>query len=97
MPQSKRQLCPGIAILAISLMLLIPACATTPKIEVVHEIPDLTFPVFPPPDPVTFDQETGLVSMPLWYWKDIAEYKIDVDAIEEYISRVRELQKTMEK
>jgi hypothetical protein len=27
--------------------------------------------------------------MPLWYWQDIAEYKIDVDAIETYIKLLR--------
>jgi hypothetical protein len=27
--------------------------------------------------------------MPLWYWRDIAEYKIDVDAVEEYIDKLR--------
>jgi hypothetical protein len=27
--------------------------------------------------------------MPLWYWQKIAEYKIDVDAVERYIKRLR--------
>jgi hypothetical protein len=27
--------------------------------------------------------------MPLWYWQKIAEYKIDVDAIETYIKLLR--------
>jgi hypothetical protein len=27
--------------------------------------------------------------MPLWYWQKIAEYKIDVDAAEEYLDRLR--------
>jgi hypothetical protein len=31
--------------------------------------------------------------MPLWYWQDIAEYKIDVDAIEAYINQLRLLDK----
>jgi len=60
---------------------------------VVHEIPEVIFPVFPPPDCVTFDPATELVSMPLWYWQKIAEYKIDVDAIENYIDRLKELKK----
>jgi hypothetical protein len=71
-------------------MILIPSCQTTPKTEIVHEIPDVVFPVFPPPDCVTLDRETETVSMPLWYWEKVAEYKIDVDAIEEYMSRLRE-------
>jgi hypothetical protein len=52
----------------------------------------VVFPVFPPPDNVTFDEATETVSMPLWYWEKVAEYKIDVDAIEEYILRLRKLQ-----
>jgi len=31
--------------------------------------------------------------MPLWYWQKIAEYKIDVDAIEIYINRLRQAAK----
>jgi hypothetical protein len=27
--------------------------------------------------------------MPLWYWQKIAEYKIDVDAVEEYLDKLR--------
>jgi len=56
-------------------------------------MPDVTFPVFPPPDCVTYDEKTDLVSMPLWYWQKIAEYKIDVDAINKYIKQLRELGK----
>ena len=74
-------------------MLLMPACKTTPKIEVVHEIPTIIFPVFPPPDCVTFNPNNETVSMPLWYWQKIAEYKIDVDAIETYLNRLQDLQK----
>jgi hypothetical protein len=64
------------------------ACAT--KIEYVREIPAVVFPVFPPPDCVTYDEATDIVSMPLWYWRKIAEYKIDVDAVNEYIQKLRE-------
>jgi hypothetical protein len=53
----------------------------------------VVFPVFPPPDPVTLDAETETVSMPLWYWEKVAEYKIDVDAIEKYISELRKIGK----
>jgi hypothetical protein len=73
------------------LTLSITACETTPKIEYVHETPDVIFPVFPFSDSVTYDEETGTVSMPLWYWQKIAEYKIDVDAIEAYLSILQSL------
>jgi hypothetical protein len=66
------------------------ACETTPRVEYIHEIPDVVFPVFPPPDSVTYDDETDLVLIPLWYWQKIAEYKIDVDAIDLYIKQLRE-------
>jgi hypothetical protein len=64
------------------------ACATT-KIEYVREIPAVAFPVFPPPDCVEYDEETDTVSMPLWYWQKIAEYKIDVDAARDYLTMLR--------
>jgi hypothetical protein len=70
---------------------LITSCRTTPRIEYIHEIPDVIFPVFPSVDSVTYDDETDLVSMPLELWMDIAEYKIDVDAIEEYLVRLRNI------
>jgi hypothetical protein len=38
---------------------------------------------------VEYDEETDTVSMPLWYWQKVAEYKIDVDAIEEYLTILR--------
>lgn len=74
-------------------MLLTQACQTSPRIEIVYDVPDVTFPAFPPPDCVTLDDETGTVSMPLWYWLLIANYKIDVDAIEKYIDRLRDLKR----
>ena len=79
--------------LAINLTLSIIACQTSPRIEYIHEVPDVVFPTFPPPDSVTLDDETEIVSMPLWYWLAIANYKIDVDAIEAYLDRLREIQK----
>jgi hypothetical protein len=48
------------------------------------------FPVFPDPVPVTFDAETELVMMPLWYWEQVAQYKIDIDALETYLNKLRE-------
>jgi hypothetical protein len=68
---------------------LITSCKTTPQIEYIHETPDVIFPVFPSVDSVTYDDETNLVSMPLELWLDIAKYKIDVDAIEEYLLILR--------
>jgi hypothetical protein len=47
------------------------------------------FPTFPDPDPVKLDGET--VTMPLWYFTKIAEYKADVDKIEAYMKKLREL------
>jgi hypothetical protein len=73
------------------LILSITACETTPRVEYIHEIPDVTFPVFPIPDSVSYDEETDIVSMPLWYWQQIAEYKIDVDAVSAYINQLREI------
>jgi hypothetical protein len=55
----------------------------------VREIPAVDFPVFPPPDCVEYDEATDTVSMPLWYWQDIAEYKIDVDAARDYLTLLR--------
>jgi hypothetical protein len=55
----------------------------------VREIPAVDFPVFPPPDCVEYDEATDTVSMPLWYWQDIAEYKIDVDAACDYLTLLR--------
>jgi hypothetical protein len=67
------------------------ACASEPQVFYVHETPDTpVFPVFPPPDVVTYDDESDTVSMPLWYWQDIAEYKISVDAIHNYLTALQE-------
>jgi hypothetical protein len=77
-----------VAMVVIVLTLSMIACATT-RVEYVRETPAVVFPVFPPPDCVTYDEATDTVSMPLWYWQKIAEYKIDVDAIQEYLSILR--------
>ena len=82
-----------LAVAVISLMLSITACATSPKIEYVYEMYDVAFPLFPDPEPVTFDDTTETVRMPLWYWQKIAEYKIEVDAIQSYFEKIRQLQK----
>ena len=72
----------------ISSMLLATSCVST-KTVVVHEIPDVTFPVFPDPEPVALDGE--IVTMPLWYFLKIAEYKADVDAIQKTLEEMRKL------
>jgi hypothetical protein len=59
-------------------------------------MPDVILPVFPSVDSVTYDDETGIVSMPLELWLDIAKYKIDVDAIEEYFTRLRSIKDSEE-
>ena len=89
----KKQRYPVLAAAVISLMLSITACATSPKIEYVYETYDVAFPLFPDPEPVVFDDTTETVSMPLWYWQKIAEYKIEVDAIQSYFEKIQRLQK----
>ena len=77
------------AIILLVLILPLICCVSTPKTVVVHDVPDVTFPVFPDPDPVVLNGET--VEMPLWYFTKIAEYKADVDKIEAYLDKLREL------
>ena len=89
MPKRKRLHCLLAALAVIILMLLTTACVTT-RTEYVHHVPAVVFPVFPPPDCVEYNEDTDTVSMPLWYWRKIAEYKIDVDAIAEYLKKIRE-------
>ena len=93
MENRKKRRYPVPAAVVISLMLSITACATSPKIEYVYETYDVAFPLFPDPEPVVFDDTTETVSMPLWYWQKIAEYKIEVDAIQSYFEKIRQLQK----
>jgi hypothetical protein len=80
--------------LALSVLTLsITACASEPRIVYVHDaavIPSFLFPIFPSPDNVRYDEAADTVLMPLEYWQKIAEYKIGVDAIEEYINKLRE-------
>jgi hypothetical protein len=65
------------------------SCQTVKTIEYIHEIPNIDFPIFPVPDFVTFDDVTETVSMPLDYWQKMAEYKIDIDAIQKYLNKLR--------
>ena len=87
--KAKKRNCLAVILAGIVLIISITACKTIPTAEYIHVIPDVIFPVFPPPDSVTYNDETDLVSMPLWYWQKIAEYKIDVDAIKEYLASLR--------
>ena len=80
------------AIALTSLTLSTTACETT-RIEYIYDIPAVTFPVFPPPDFVAYDPDTDMVIMPLFYWQKIAEYKIDIDAIKQYLDVLREAEK----
>lgn len=76
-------------ILVSVLIPLITACVTKGKTEYIYTVPAVDFPLFPDPEPVVLDEETETVSMPLWYWQRIAEYKIDVDAIENYLNELK--------
>lgn len=67
------------------------SCVSTTKTVVIHDVPNVTFPVFPDPDPVSVDMTTGVVSMPLWFYEKIGKYKADVDKIEVYFKKLREL------
>lgn len=78
-----------LAIILTGLILLSTSCVSSPKTVVVHDVPDVEFPTFPDPEPVVLDGET--VTMPLWYFTKIAEYKADVDKIEAYMKKLREL------
>lgn len=70
-------------------MLVLTSCKTVKEPEI--ELVTPSFPEFPSPyvdgvSVVTFDESTGLVSMPFWYWKAIVRYKVDVDTVEALLS-----------
>ena len=90
--QRKRKVACIVTIILIGLITSTTACETT-RIEYVREIPEVTFPVFPPPDFVAYDPDTDMVIMPLFYWQQVAEYKIDIDAIQHYLDVLREVEK----
>lgn len=96
MLKQKKQKYPTVLMLALGLILSTTACETT-KIVVKAGTPDVVFPVFPDPTPVTLDEKAAIVMMPLWYWQKIAEYKIDVDSIEEYLLRLQKEDSDKEK
>jgi hypothetical protein len=80
-------------VFALTAALFLYGCASPPKVEYayIRETPDAAFPVFPPPDCVAYEDATDTVSMPLWYWQEIAEYKISVDAVRDYLDGLRAL------
>ncbi|MBQ9239457.1 MAG: hypothetical protein IJ191_09155 [Treponema sp.] len=82
--------------MATSLMLLTNSCGSV-KIEYVYDVPNVVFPAFPDPEPVTVDEKTGIVTMPLDYYVRIAEYKRDVDKVQAQLERIRELYDTEKK
>jgi hypothetical protein len=90
MRKQKKRLCLAAVLLSVSTALT-ASCAGSPKVEhVLTAIAVPAFPAFPAPDPVTLDEETETVSMPLWYWQKVAEYKIGVDAVEAYLKKAGE-------
>ena len=71
-------------------MLVLTSCKTVKEQEL-DPVVTPSFPEFPSPyvegvSVVIFDEETGIVSMPLWYWKAIVRYKVDVDTVEAIVS-----------
>lgn len=55
-----------------------------------RDVPEVSFPIFPAPDGVVYDESSDTVTAPLDWYLAVAEYKIDVDAVEEYLRRLRE-------
>ena len=71
-----------LVIVALTLTLLLTSCQTLKKQK--SEAPE-----FPQPYDtegnliVTYDVTTDKISMPLWYWKKIVRYAVDVQGVEE--------------
>lgn len=71
-----------LAIAALILTLQLTSCQSSKKQK--SEVPE-----FPQPYDtegnliVTYDVTTDKVSMPLWYWKKIVRYAVDVQGVEE--------------
>lgn len=88
MARKRKMMCVVLAVVATSFLPLLTSCETT-RIEYVRDVPDVSFPIFPAPDGVTYDEESDTVTAPLDWYLRVAEYKIDVDAVEEYLRRLR--------
>ena len=87
--QKRKKLRLLLPVLTALVLTLLSAACVTPIPEYSCGIPAVVFPVFPAPECVSFDEESSLVSLPLWYWEEIAKYKISVDAIEIYLYRLK--------
>lgn len=71
-------------------MLQITSCATTKEVPRVF-IPELEVPVFPYPSSAVLDAERGTVTMSLSDYLRIAEYKVRVDELKEYIDGLKRI------
>jgi hypothetical protein len=69
------------------ILTILSGCSTAPEAEIRAPDPALEFPRFP--DPLGEDGkavpvlEGGTVAVPLWYWKKITEYVVDVEKVRE--------------
>lgn len=72
-----------LVIAALILMLQLPSCQSL-KVNPKSEAPQ--FPELYDTEGnliITYDVTTNKVSMPLWYWKKIVRYAVDVQGVEE--------------
>lgn len=57
-----------------------------------YVVPELVFPIFPaPPAEVSYDDATETVTMPLEYYTQIYNYKVQVDSVEHVYNVTKEL------
>lgn len=71
-------------------MLVLTSCKTIKEPEP-EPVVTPSFPVFPDPykdgeSVVVYDETLDAVTMPLWYWKAIVRYKVDVDTVAAILS-----------
>ena len=92
MQTRKKNLC--ILVMMLLILIIASACSTAPvKTEVID--PFLSFPYFPDPlgedgKPIPMLVEQNVV-IPLFYWRKIAEYVIEVDKIREVYEAWRDI------
>lgn len=68
--------------------MLFASCSSTPA-ATIEPLALVEFPVFPNPiGRVSFDDATNTVLVPLDFWGDILEYKLQVDALKAKIQLV---------
>lgn len=67
------------------------SCRTLVKTEIEYVVPELNFPTWPNPGPVDFPFEDGVISVPVDYFRQLYDYKKDIEGVEEYYSRCKEL------